>query len=85
MAEQEPGTPDNGSTKPDGAEKKKGNDNRDLWRLLGQGIQLAVTVALFAALGRWVDSKYGLNWGTTVLGLCGIVIALYFFVKETSR
>ena len=85
MAEPAPRTPDSGGSKTDEPEKKKGDDNRDLWRLLGHGIQLAVTVALFAALGRWIDRQYGLAWGTTVLGLCGIAIALYFFVKETSR
>lgn len=86
MAEQEPRTPDSGGSKPgSGAENKKGSENRDLWRLLGQGIQLAITVALFAALGSWLDKRYALSWGTTVLGLCGIAIGLYFFVKDTSR
>jgi len=84
MAEQAPRTPDSGGSKQDGP-GKNGNDNRDLWRLLGLGMQLAVTVALFTAFGSWINRQYGITWGTTVLGLCGIVIGLYFFVKETSR
>jgi hypothetical protein len=85
MADEEPRPPESGAAGTDKKGQKKGSDNRDLWRLLGQGIQLAITVALFTALGNWLDRRYGITWGTTVLGLCGIAIGLYFFVKETSR
>jgi hypothetical protein len=64
----------------------KNGGNQDLWRLLGLGLQLAVTVALFGALGWWLEQSYGWpTWSRLAISLAGIGIALYQFVKDTNR
>ena len=65
--------------------KMGASDNRDLWRLLGLGVQLTVTVAVFAALGNWLDKKYGWTWGSIGFGLFGVAVGLYAFVRESLR
>jgi hypothetical protein len=59
---------------------------RRLFGLLGLGVQLALTVAAFAAAGWWADAHWGwAPWGKQSLGLVGIVVGLYFFVKEATK
>jgi hypothetical protein len=72
--------------KPEDDKKKVASDNKDLWRLLGLGIQLAVTVGLFVALGWWLEEKHGWpSWSRIAISTFGIVVGLYHFVKESSR
>jgi len=61
-------------------------DGQDLWRYLGLGTVLALTVALFVALGWWLDRRYGWSpWGVLVLGTLGVAAGLYHFVKDALR
>lgn len=71
---------------PDPQAPKSNHDNGDdLWRYVGLGLQLTVTIGLFVVLGWWVDRKFGYEpWGITVLSLVGIAVGLYHFVKETT-
>src|SRR5205823_2512301 len=55
-------------------------------RFIGMGAQLTVTVVLFVFAGRWADRNWGwAPWGERGLGLLGIVIGLYWFVKDATR
>lgn len=59
---------------------------RELWRYVGLGTQLAVTVAVFVGLGWWVDQRYGWSpWGMLVLSCLGLAAAMYHFVKDALR
>ncbi len=74
----------------DSKQKRKGeadaSDARRLFGLLGLGLQLALTVAAFTAAGWWADAHWGwAPWGKQGLGLLGIVVGLYFFVKEATK
>ena len=70
----------------DGSEspKKPARDDSDLtvWRFFGMGIQLAITVALFCALGLWLDAKFGWTpWALIGFGTLGAAAGLYQFLK----
>ncbi len=54
------------------------------WAYLNLGLQLAVTVSLFVALGYWLDGRYGWSpWCTLAGGILGSAAGLYFFIRET--
>ncbi|MEI6235558.1 MAG: AtpZ/AtpI family protein [Planctomycetota bacterium] len=54
--------------------------------LLGLGLQLTLTVVAFMSLGWWGDQHWGwAPWGRQGLGFLGIVVGLYFFVKEATK
>ena len=62
------------------------SDDFDIWRFFGLGIQLAITVALFAALGWWLDGKMGWTpWGLLGCSLFGVVAGMYHFLKATLK
>lgn len=61
-------------------------EGQELWRYLGSGSVLALTVALFVALGWWLDQHYGWSpWGVLVLGTLGVAAGMYHFIKDTLR
>lgn len=73
------------SSGPEGS-KKPSPDDRDLniWRFFGMGIQLAITVALFAAVGWWLDGKFGWTpWGLLGFSLFGVTAGMYQFLKAS--
>ena len=68
------------------SKRKPDSGNQDLWRLLGLGVQLTVTVGLFVALGWWLEQRYSWpSWSRTAISLLGVAVALYHFVKEALR
>ena len=82
MAEDRPPSP------PDKPEQGRGatGGQQDLWKYLGSGSQLAVTVILFVGIGWWLDQRYGWSpWGTLILGMLGLAAGLYHFVKDALR
>lgn len=51
---------------------------------MSSGLQFAVTAGGFAALGYWLDGRYGWSpWGTVGLSLAGVAAGMYYFIKET--
>ena len=61
---------------------KNGRD-QDLWRYLGLGTQLTITVGLFVALGWWLDRQFGWTpWGLLVAATVGIGFAMFGFLKD---
>ena len=65
---------------------QKDGGNQDLFRYLGLGMQLSVTVAVFAGIGWWLDSKYGWSpYGLLSLGSLGVAAGLYHFAKDALR
>lgn len=73
---------------PDGDKEPPAKDPglNALVKYIGLGMQLAVTVVLFTWLGGWLDEKYGwAPWGRSGLGMLGLALALYHFVRETTK
>ncbi|HYG73533.1 MAG TPA: AtpZ/AtpI family protein [Planctomycetota bacterium] len=69
--------------KPD---KDKSGIQADLAKFLGLGMHLAVTVALFVALGWWLDNKFNSSpWAMIAAGMLGIAAGMYHFVKKTLK
>jgi F0F1-type ATP synthase assembly protein I len=57
-----------------------------LWRLAGIGLELAMTVGVFAALGWWLDNKFGWTpWGLFGFAMLGVVAGLYRFIRTTMK
>jgi hypothetical protein len=87
VSEETPEPPEPPEQKP-GQQKddEKAQEVTGLWRFFGLGIQLAVTVALFAALGYWVDAKFGwAPWGLLVCSLVGVSAGMYHFLKAVLQ
>lgn len=75
---------------PDTQKNAKGSDgagnSQNGMGLLGLGLQLAVTVAIFAAAGWWLDGRMKWSpWGLVGLSFAGLAIGLYQFVKDATR
>ena len=86
MADETPRPPDTDLKKDSDRGGKDATDGRSLAGLLGLGLQLALTVGAFTAVGWWGDAHWGWSpWGRQGMGFVGIVIGLYFFVKEATR
>jgi hypothetical protein len=55
-------------------------------RFLGLGVQLAVSVAVLAALGSWADRRIGTNGILTIVGaLVGFVGTMLSLIRQLSR
>ena len=62
------------------------DSNQDLWRYLGLGTQLSVTVGLFAVLGWWLDMHFAWTpWGLVISASVGIAVGMYGFLKDVLR
>ncbi len=86
MADDSPRPTDTGSKRKSERIESDAEDARKEIGLLGLGLQLALTVALFTAIGWWADKHWGwAPWGQQGLGFLGIVVGLYFFVKEAIK
>jgi F0F1-type ATP synthase assembly protein I len=86
MADESPRPPDTDSKGKTERVTQDGADARKEMSLLGLGMQLALTVALFAGTGWWLDAKMGWSpWGVAGLGMAGLALGLYQFVKDATR
>ena len=86
MADQSPRPPDTDSNRKTERATNDSADARKEMSLLGLGMQLALTVALFAGAGWWLDAKMGWSpWGAAGLGMIGLAFGLYQFVKDATR
>lgn len=64
------------------ASPNKPSTSRDFGRYAGLGLQFAVTLALFGALGYWLDTKFGWTPWLLVTGiLFGSVFAFIAIVR----
>ena len=55
----------------------------DLARYSGLGLQFAVTILVFALLGRWLDGRLGWSPGCLLAGVfLGFGLGLYSMVKK---
>ncbi len=60
--------------------------DQSLWKLAGLGLQFAVTVVLFALIGREADRRFGWSpWGLISFVLVAVVGNLYLLIKEGMR
>src|SRR4051812_31326856 len=56
------------------ATKGTGGNDKSAWSLSGAGIQFAVTTAVFACIGVFLDRRFGWSpWGTIALSMLGFV------------
>lgn len=70
------------------SKENNGSDDSSasLWRLGGIGLQLAVTVAVAALVGRWIDHAEGWGYAATLtLTLIVLVGNLYLLVREVMK
>jgi F0F1-type ATP synthase assembly protein I len=65
------------------AEQQK---NRPPWlRYSGVGIEYAAAVGGFAAVGYWIDVKYGCSpWGVIIGAALGLIGGTYNLIRETT-
>ncbi|MBE7466610.1 MAG: AtpZ/AtpI family protein [Planctomycetes bacterium] len=66
------------------AQPPKRKDQLNGLQYLNLGMQLAVAIGGFTALGYWLDGKFGWSpWGTVGFGMFGVVVGLYHFLKSS--
>ncbi len=67
--------------------KKKPKRRNKFIRLSGIGLQMGVTIYLFAYAGKFLDQKYpsDKNWFTISLTIVGVAISLYNILKQVNR
>jgi len=55
--------------------------------LSGVGIQMGVTIYLFAFIGKWLDNKYPneKQTYTLIFVLFGVIISIYSIIKQLDR
>ncbi|GIZ16291.1 hypothetical protein RCZ15_14960 [Capnocytophaga catalasegens] len=51
------------------------------------GLQMAITIALCAYLGDWLDKKYPVlaPWGIVGISLFGVFASLYNVIKQVEK
>jgi F0F1-type ATP synthase assembly protein I len=51
------------------------------------GMQVAITVFLFAVVGRWLDNQYNLEkrWFTLVFVLAGVALSIYTVIRQLNQ
>ncbi|ALD22804.1 hypothetical protein AM218_12815 [Hymenobacter sp. DG25A] len=59
---------------------------RTIGRYSGMGIQMLATIGLSTWLGVWLDGRFGSGpWGTVVLTLLGVFLAMYQVIRSVSE
>lgn len=67
---------------PNDKDEEKSRKLRELGIYLGLGLQLAVTVAVLAFLGIWLDKKFDTTpWLTIIFSFLGVITGMYTFLK----
>lgn len=65
--------------------KTNPNIVKELAPYMNLGLQMALTIGLFALLGWWLDAKFETKpWLVTIGAIFGVVVALYSFFKTVS-
>ncbi len=56
-------------------------------QLSGVGIQMGVTIYLFARLGKWLDAKYSTEkpYFTLVLVIIGVLVSLFWLLQTLKK
>ncbi|WP_222840630.1 AtpZ/AtpI family protein [Hymenobacter puniceus] len=55
-------------------------------RFMGVGFQMLATIGLSTWFGIWLDGRFGSEpWGTVVLTLAGVFVAMYIVIREVSE
>ena len=59
---------------------------RTVGKYSGLGIQMLATIGLSTWLGVWLDDRFGSGpWGTVVLTLLGVFLAMYQVIRSVSE
>lgn len=54
-------------------------------RLAGAGLQMGLTIYLGFLLGKWLDTKFNLNFLTETITLLAIFLAMYSLIKQANQ
>ncbi len=67
--------------------EEKPKESSRFLRLSGIGTQMAITIFLFAILGRYLDDTYPMEkkWWTIGLVLFGVSISLYNVLRQVNK
>jgi hypothetical protein len=68
------------------AEPKRGSEDKTLWQYAGLGLQMGLTILLFAFLGYEIDKRMGWSpWGLVTASMLAVVGNMYLLVKESLK
>jgi len=66
--------------------KREEEQEKTLWSHAGAGLQFALTTALFALMGLYVDRHWNTSpWGILGLATLGFVGGLYLLIKDALK
>jgi F0F1-type ATP synthase assembly protein I len=61
------------------------NNEPNLGRYLGMGLEVAVGVGLGSLVGWWLDKRYQWSWGMVIGAMIGLAAGLYLLIREAIR
>ena len=60
-----------------------GDEQTNLWRLSGIGMEFAGTTVVLALVGYWIDQKYATSpWGAVIGLFVGFTGGFYLLIKQ---
>lgn len=72
---------------PDKPEKKSNSGSNKFLRLTSAGLQMGITIFLFAYLGKYLDERYPneKNIYTAILTIVGVAIAIVSLIRQVNK
>lgn len=61
------------------------NNEPNLGRYLGMGLEVAVGVGLGSLVGWWLDKRYQWSWGMVIGAMIGLAGGMYLLIREAIR
>ena len=61
------------------------NSDPNWGRYLGLGLEMFVGVVLGYFIGRWLDNRYGWQYGAVIGSLLGVAAGMYLLIREAIR
>jgi len=61
------------------------NNEPNLGRYLGVGLEVAVGVGLGSLVGWWLDKRYQWSWGMVIGAMIGLAGGMYLLIREAIR
>jgi F0F1-type ATP synthase assembly protein I len=61
------------------------NNEPNMGRYLGMGLEVAVGVGLGSLVGWWLDKRYQWSWGMVIGAMIGLAAGLYLLIREAIR
>jgi F0F1-type ATP synthase assembly protein I len=61
------------------------NNEPNMGRYLGMGLEVAVGVGLGSLVGWWLDKRYQWSWGMVIGAMIGLAGGMYLLIREAIR